>query len=95
MDVQSIRDFFAQHAGAVDVHMVDGTVYRVPHRDYIWFTPAGAPSASGPRRFASAFYLHDGSGTKLVNALLVHHLSAVSRGRTGRAGGAGGRRKSA
>ncbi len=80
MDASSIRDFVNDNPDGVLIEMVDGTVYRVPHRDYIWFTPAGSPGPSGPRRFASSFYVHTDDVTRLVNALLVASIRKLDHG---------------
>lgn len=80
MDVQSIRDFVNDSPAGVIIEMIDGTTYRVPHRDYIWFTPAGGPGPSGPRRFASSFYVHADGTTRLVNTLLVTSIRKLDRG---------------
>lgn len=79
MDISSIRDFVNDHPDGVDIHMVDGAVYRIPHRDYIWFTPSGSAGPNGPRKFATAFYMHVDGTTRLVNALLVHHLKKSAK----------------
>lgn len=83
MDVGAIRDMVHDSAAGVEIRMIDGTVYRVPHRDYIWFTPVGAAGASGARRFASVFYVQSAGRVRIVNAMLVEHVSALN-GRRGR-----------
>ncbi len=74
MDINAIRDFVNEHPGAVEIVMIDGASYKVPHRDYIWFTPTAATRSGPPRRFATSFYLNLNGRTRLVNALLVSYI---------------------
>jgi hypothetical protein len=90
VDIKALREFINDHPGDVVIRMVDGTEYRLPHRDYAWFTPSsGAPGSSGPR-YATAFWLHDPQRdeTRLVNAMLVKEVSPLSAD-----GGSNGRRR--
>ena len=74
VDINAVRDFVQEHPNGVEIVTIDGTRYTLPHRDYIWFTPA-APTRSGPpKRFATSFYLNHNGSTRLVNALLVEHI---------------------
>jgi len=76
MDIHAIRDFVNEHPDGVEIAMIDGTPYKLPHRDYIWFTPS-APARSGPpKRLASSFYVNTDGTTRLVNALIVEHVRA-------------------
>lgn len=77
MDVNAIRDFINEHQDGVQIHMVDGTSYRVPHRDYVWFTPSARSGAGAPKRFATSFYLSLNGQTRLINALLVSHVRPI------------------
>lgn len=91
MDLKALRDFIGDHPHGVRIHMVDGTVYRVPHRDYVWFTPSAGPDPRGARA-GTAFWLHDPDrdATRLVNAMLVKEVvpmngNGKAHGRTKRA----------
>jgi hypothetical protein len=89
LDIKALREFVNEHPNGVVIRMVDGTEYRLPHRDYAWFTPgAGSPGGSGSR-FATAFWLHDPDKdeTRLVNAMLVREVAPLH------AGGSNGRGK--
>ena len=80
MDITAIRDFVNEHPDGVEFVMIDGTSFKIPHRDYIWFTPAGSSSAGGPpRRFATSFYLNIEGRTRLINALLVKQVHQWKR----------------
>lgn len=77
MDSQAIRQFFNEHSDGVQITMIDGTVYRLPHRDYLWLTPAFGKDAQRIGRLATYFWLHDPDTdeTKLVNSMLVKELA--------------------
>lgn len=93
MDAKAIRTFITEHPGGVEIRFIDGTSVRVPHRDYIWFTPAYGEPESKVGRLATSFWLHDPDRdqTRLVNALLVRDIVPLPRnGRRAR----GGRRRS-
>ena len=63
----------------VIIKMIDGTLYSVPHRDWVWFTPATEMPESRVGRFATSFYVAvDGIG-HLVNALLVAEITPIIR----------------
>jgi hypothetical protein len=71
MDIKAIREFINRHPEGVVIHMVDGSTYDIPHRDWVWFTPATDMSEAKVGRFSTSFYVAvDGVGS-LVNALLV------------------------
>lgn len=77
MDVQAIRDYLNSHPDGIEIHMVDGTVYRIPHRDYLIFSPESGDGVPGlaPRRYTSSMIVFDTDGRfRLVNALLVAHV---------------------
>ncbi len=83
MDINAIRGFVNEHPEGVEFVMIDGTRHKIPHRDSIWFTPAGASQSGGPpRRFATSFYLNIDGRTRLVNALLVGHIRESHRSGT-------------
>lgn len=76
MDVNALRDFVNENPDGFEIVMIDGTRYRLPHRDYIWFTPS-APARSGPpKRLATSFWLHDPERDepRLVHAVLVKEI---------------------
>lgn len=76
MDAKAIRTFVSEYPNGVEIRMIDGTVYRVPHRDYLWFTPAYGGSESKVGRMATSFWLHDPERdeTRLVNAMMVKEI---------------------
>lgn len=95
MDTRAVRTFINDHPDGVIIRMIDGTVFEVPHRDYVWFTPAFGEPESRVGRLSTSFWLHDHERdeTRLVNALLVRDISPLKRIGHGRKGS--GRKKSA
>lgn len=79
MDIRAIREFVNSHAEGVRIRMVDGTEYDVPHRDYIWFTPATEMPETKVGRFATSFYVSVEGVGRLVNALLVAAVEPLRR----------------
>jgi len=79
VDIKALREFINEHPDGVVIRMVDGTEYRLPHRDYAWFTPASPPAGRATRPNVSAFWLHDPEKdvTRLVNAMLVRDVSPL------------------
>lgn len=79
MDCKALRIFVEDHPQGVVIEMIDGTRYRVPHRDFIWFTPAYGRSESRVGRLATSFWLHDSERdeTRLVNAMLVKDVAPL------------------
>lgn len=79
MDCKALRIFVEDHPQGVVIEMIDGTRYRVPHRDFIWFTPAYGRAESRVGRLATSFWLHDGERdeTRLVNAMLVKDVAPL------------------
>ncbi len=79
MDIKALRDFINEHPDGVIIRMIDGAEYTLPHRDYVWFTPAIGRSDERAGRFATAFWLHDTAedSTRLVNALLVKDVTPL------------------
>lgn len=73
MDIKALRAFIQDHPEGVCIRMIDGTEYRLPHRDYAWFTP-GSNGSGG--RYATSFWLHDPEKdeTRLINAMLVKEV---------------------
>ncbi len=76
MDAKAIGTFVSEHPNGVEIHMIDGSFCHVPHRDYLWFTPAYGGSESKIGRLATSLWLHDPDRdeTRLVNALLVKEI---------------------
>ncbi len=81
MDTRAVKAFVNDNPDGVVIRMVDGTTYRVPHRDYIWFTPAFGEPESRVGRLGTAFWLHDidRQDTKLVNSLLIKSIEKLKR----------------
>ena len=77
MDIKALRAFVHDHADGVVIRMIDGTDYQLPHRDYVWFTPAAGTSGV---RYGSSFWLHDPEKdeTRLINAMLVKEVAPLS-----------------
>lgn len=80
MDIKSIREFINRSPDGVTIRMVDGTVYDVPHRDWVWFTPATDMPESKVGRFATSFFVSVEGVGHLVNALLVSEVVPRVRG---------------
>jgi hypothetical protein len=79
MDLASLQKFVKEHPEGVLIRMVDGTKYRVPHRDYITLGPPSEErSPRSPHR--TSFLVWDGDGHALVNALLVADVSPLKKG---------------
>lgn len=95
MDAQAVRTFVNEHLEGVEIRTIDGTAYRIPHRDYVWFTPAFGQSKRRVGRLAKSFWLHDTEHeqARLINALVVEIVPIGSNGRGG--SGRGGRPKHA
>jgi hypothetical protein len=81
MDIASIREFVNDHLNGVLIRMVDGTEYKNPHRDYVWFTPSSGKAGS---RFAPSFYIDRGGVGRLVNAPLVAQVVPLKSNGHGR-----------
>lgn len=77
MDLKSIRDYVNSHPGGVTIRMVDGTVNRVPHRDYIWLGPR--PEERSLRgTHSTSFIVHTvNDEMRLINALLVAEITGL------------------
>ncbi len=92
MDLKAIRDDVNNHPGGVSIRMIDGTVYRAPHRDYIWLGPP--PEERGMRGpHSTSFIVHtEGNEMRLINALLVAEITKLKRNGNGH-GGTGKKRK--
>lgn len=88
MDANALRQFVSDHPEGVVLRMVDGKEYRIPHRDYVWFTPAYGQPESRVGRFSTSFYVSEEGVGKLVNPVLVAEVMPITpNGRgTGRSG---------
>jgi hypothetical protein len=76
MDLASLQRVVRDNPKGVLIRMVDGTTYRVPHRDYITLgPPPGERSLRGPH--ATSFLVWDGEAHALVNALLVAKVTPL------------------
>jgi len=94
MDLASLQKFVKEHPEGVLIRMVDGTEFRVPHRDYITLGPP--PEHRTPRTpHYTSFLVWDGEGHRLVNALLVADVSVLKKrnGHNGNGHGKSGRGK--
>lgn len=81
MDPTTLKTFVDEHPEGVAIRMVDGKVYRIPHRDYIWFVPSHDQHKSKVRRYSAAFWLHDveEETNRLVNAVLVREVTQLKK----------------
>lgn len=79
MDIRALKEYISDHPEGVLIRMVDGTVYPVPHRDYVWFTPAADAPANRGTRLATSFYVSVEGVGKLVNALLVADVGPLTK----------------
>ncbi|MBY0312524.1 MAG: hypothetical protein K2W85_10670 [Phycisphaerales bacterium] len=79
MDAKAIRTFIEEHPGGIAVLMIDGTVYRVPGRDWLWLTPDFSGATTKSPRPATSFYLfdEDAGHLRLVNSMLVKELQPL------------------
>lgn len=73
MDLGSVRHIVNGNPQGVIIRMIDGTEYRLPHRDYITL---GAPPEEKSQRSAhkTVFVIELDDGFHLVNALLVKEI---------------------
>ncbi len=86
MDIEAIRQYFDEHPNGIRVHMVDGRVYDLPHRDFVAFGPIRATASSRRGVHGTSFiaYLGDPPVMKLINALLVSEVTPLTpNGRNG------------
>jgi hypothetical protein len=92
MDAEALRTYVNEHPEGVVIRMVDGKVYRIPHRDYVWFTPSFGQPESRVGRYSTAFWLHDieEATNRLVNAMLVRDVTPLKK--NGRRRASSGRR---
>lgn len=92
MDPRALRDFVNNHPDGVVIRMVDGHEYRVPHRDFVWFTPTFGTGPARAGGLTTSFWLHDAEHdeTRLINALVVREVSPL--GRNGHGGERGKKR---
>jgi hypothetical protein len=96
MNVEAIRHFMDEHPDGIVVRMVDGSEFKIPHRDYVSFGPPRDTPAANRGRYATAFIVYDIDDDlrmRMVNALLVKDLQAWERGKNG-SSRSGGRKKS-
>ncbi|HYE61326.1 MAG TPA: hypothetical protein VD997_04965 [Phycisphaerales bacterium] len=80
MDVAAIRRFVYEHPQGVVIRMIDGTEYQIPHRDWVWFTPAIRPDEEKPSNPSkTSFYIAFEGYPKMINALLVKEVYPMQR----------------
>ncbi len=81
MDANAVRAMVNEHPDGVEIRMIDGTVYVVPHRDYVWFTPLYGQPEARAGRYATSFWLHDSKAdtARLVNSMLVADITPLKR----------------
>ncbi len=92
MNANDIRQFINDHPDGVVIRMIDGTKYKVPHRDYVWLTPAFGGRESRFGRYATAFGVYQDEELRWVNCLLVAEITPLKGNANGN-GHAGGRKK--
>src|SRR2546423_1287073 len=86
MDIEAIRQFLDEHPQGIRVRMIDGTEYRIPHRDYMALGPPRNLAGGGRGRSATSFIVYDISDDlrlRLVNSLLVADVSPLNRNGAG------------
>lgn len=96
MELESIRKFVHDHPDGVLIRMIDGTTFRIPHRDWISFGPP-AKSISGKdtlRGTSFIVYEEPGGvfGMRLVNAMLVADVQPIGKNGNGHDGRGKGRK---
>ncbi len=83
MNANDIRRFINDHPDGVVIWMIDGTKYKVPHRDYVWLTPAFGGPESRFGRYATSFGVYQGEELRWVNCLLVAEIVPMKVRRNG------------
>lgn len=85
MDLAAVRRVVNENPEGVIIRMIDGTEYRLPHRDYITLGP---PPEERSRRSPHATSFHvwsrEESVAHLVNALLVKEIVPLGGNGNGR-----------
>jgi hypothetical protein len=83
MDAKALKLYCDRQAGGVIIRMIDGTEYRIPHRDYVWFTPGFGEAEKRAGRSGTSFWIADTNTEeyRIVNALLVKEVVALPPGR--------------
>lgn len=78
MGIKALRESIQDHPAGVTIRMIGGTEYRLPHGDYMCFTPTTSGSQG---RYATSFWLHDPekNETRLINAMLVKEVAPLHR----------------
>lgn len=89
MDLASIRKIVTESPHGVAIRMIDGTEYRLKHRDYITLGPPPEERSLRSQHY-TAFMVWD-DGPTLVNALLVKEVVPLKG--NGNGNGHGGKGK--
>jgi hypothetical protein len=81
MELESIRKFVQDHPDGVLIRMIDGTVYPIPHRDWISFGPPVKSAAGRDVVRGTPFIIYEEPGgvfgMRLVNAMMVADVSPM------------------
>lgn len=93
MNANDIRQIINDHPEGVTIKMVDGTKYAVPHRDWVWLTPAFGGSESRFGRFATCFGVYHDDALRWVNSLLVVEITPMKSVQKGKQNGNGHSRR--
>mgnify|MGYP000629471505 CR=1 FL=1 len=81
MDAATLKTFVDEHPEGVAIQMADGKVFRIPHRDFIWFVPSLGQRRSKVRQYSPAFWLHDvdEETNRLVNSAFVRDVTPLNK----------------
>lgn len=83
MDLKAFKDFVDKHPSGVLVRLIDGTEYKVPHRDCFSFNPFAEEPERRRNYFSSAFILWKDETPRLLNTLLVKEVRPLPGARNG------------
>jgi len=81
MELEAIRKFVQDHAEGALIRLIDGTKYRIPHRDWVSFGPPQRVGSGKEVLRGTSFIVFEAPGgmsfMKLVNPMLVAEVSPL------------------
>lgn len=77
MNANDVRRFIDEHPQGIVIKMVDGTKYRVPHRDWVWMTPAFGGAESRFGRYATSLGVYHDEALRWINCLLISEMTPI------------------
>jgi len=95
VELEAIRKYMHEHPSGIQIKLVDGRLYRIPHRDYVFFGPPRETLSAKRGVHGTSFFVFDEEieTMKLVNALLVIHVEPLKRNGNGKAHRKGGTKR--